>query len=91
LVFNRMEGLGYIRLRLSFIFRKDRTQMIKIIKPGTKQEKHCDYCGCLFSFEEEDVRAKTTVHTGGFPGIAKGGTYINCPQCKKEISLEAVR
>ena len=65
--------------------------MIKIIKPGTKREKRCDYCGCLFSFEEEDIRAKTTVHTGGFPGITKSGTYINCPQCKKEISLEAVR
>ena len=32
MVFNMTEGLGYIRLRLSFIFRKDRTQMIKIKK-----------------------------------------------------------
>lgn len=65
--------------------------MIKIIKPGSIQEAKCKYCGCLFSFEEEDVRAKITVYTGGSLGNTTVGKYIICPQCKKEVISEEVR
>lgn len=29
--------------------------MIKIIKPGTKEKISCNSCGCLFSYEKEDI------------------------------------
>lgn len=34
--------------------------MIKIIKSGTIQEKHCERCGCIFSFEE-DIETEVNV------------------------------
>ena len=30
--------------------------MIKIIKPGTRTVTSCEYCGCKFSYEEEDIK-----------------------------------
>lgn len=29
--------------------------MIEIIKPGTKEKISCNSCGCLFSYEKEDI------------------------------------
>lgn len=29
--------------------------MIEIIKPGTKEKISCKSCGCLFSYEKEDI------------------------------------
>ena len=63
--------------------------MIKIIKKGTKKTQECNFCGCIFSYEEEDIITKTyaeeTFHH----------VYVNdviyCPQCKKEIILKETR
>ena len=30
--------------------------MIEIIKQGTKKITKCNYCGCEFSYEEEDLQ-----------------------------------
>lgn len=29
--------------------------MIKIIKKGTRRNTTCDKCGCLFSYEKEEI------------------------------------
>lgn len=42
-------------------FKKGVKRMIKIIKSGTIQEKHCERCGCIFSFEEEDIETEVNV------------------------------
>ena len=34
--------------------------MIKIIKPGNKWILTCPYCGCVFSYEEEDIHCFQT-------------------------------
>lgn len=36
--------------------------MIKIIKPGTITELRCYKCGCLFSYEKEDIEIKKRIH-----------------------------
>ena len=58
--------------------------MIKIIKRGTRQQATCDKCGCIFSYEEEDVKHLET-HNGErdfYDGIKHGyKNYVICPQC----------
>ena len=62
--------------------------MVKIIKNGSiKHTATCDYCGCEFSFEAEDV-TKNTVwddHGGHYPAACF--YEINCPFCTKKIRL----
>ena len=52
--------------------------MIKIIKPGTRRITVCLYCGCEFSFEDEDTFEKCI---DGYKTYQK---YVVCPQCHKE-------
>lgn len=54
--------------------------MIKIIRKGTRKIQECKECGCLFSYEEEDVKTKSDC-LGIMPVYYE--KYINCPQCKK--------
>lgn len=54
--------------------------MIKIIKYGTREVTKCDSCGCEFSYEEEDIKL-----------FVSAKRAVICPQCKKEIILEATR
>lgn len=63
--------------------------MIKIIKPGTITELRCYKCGCLFSYEKEDIEIKKRIHQT--LSLSTQYKYITCPQCKKEITLEATR
>lgn len=57
--------------------------MIKIIKPGTITELRCYKCGCLFSYEKEDVIIERDEHMlHGF-----NNDYIICPQCGTKIKL----
>lgn len=55
--------------------------MIKIIKEGTRKAAKCEYCGCEFSYEDEDIQ-----HVNH--GYKK---YVVCPQCKKEFVVEQTR
>ncbi len=59
--------------------------MIKIIKKGTKQVKECEDCGCVFSFDEEDIEK---INYSSHPGYKR---IIRCPQCETVIILEATR
>lgn len=61
--------------------------MIKIIEPGTRTVAVCGTCGCKFSYEKEDI--KETREFMDPLDIQKA--YIECPQCHKEIVLEASR
>lgn len=53
--------------------------MIRIIEKGTIQKIQCGECGCLFSFEKEDIEIKNDCKT------------IKCPQCNNILALEATR
>lgn len=51
--------------------------MIKIIKRGTKKTCTCNECGCVFSYEEEDINV----------GVFNVVDTIQCPQCKANFAL----
>ena len=61
--------------------------MIKIIKKGTKKNQECDFCGCIFSYGEEDIITKTD----GEETFYHVKDVIYCPQCKKEIILKGTK
>ncbi len=52
--------------------------MIKIIKKGTKQTVECERCGCLFSFDTNDIN---------YGNQHDPERTINCPQCTYKIDL----
>ena len=54
--------------------------MITIIKHGTIKKKRCDSCGCVFTYEEEDI----SIHDD----LGSRYSFVTCPQCKEEIKLE---
>ena len=55
--------------------------MIKIIKEGTKKIAKCSVCGCVFSYEREDVhRDPIWVEN-----------HVNCPQCNKAVIIMVER
>lgn len=58
--------------------------MIKIIERGTIKRERCEKCGCLFSYEKEDIKHNSfRTYTDSYYD------YIICPQCKKEIRLRS--
>lgn len=64
--------------------------MIEIIKKGTRKNQECNFCGCIFSYEEEDIITKTKGFYKAEPfSFIKSILY--CPQCKKEIILKETR
>ena len=60
--------------------------MIEIIKRGAKTKHTCKECGCVFTYEAEDMKIETPRYHGG--GDCK---YIDCPQCNNRIYLEQQR
>ena len=65
--------------------------MIKIIEYGTIKKQRCNNCGCLFSYEEEDVKERTINDSFNSLGGVYCTNYVVCPQCKKSIDLTAIR
>ena len=61
--------------------------MIEIIKKGTKEKCTCKECGCLFSYEEEDIEKQDKF----IPGLSCTRMIIRCPQCECVIELSATR
>lgn len=62
--------------------------MVEIIKDGKLgHEQTCRNCGCIFSYEAEDVTREVVWddHGGHYP--AAEFYKIDCPFCKKEIDL----
>lgn len=68
--------------------------MKKIIKEGTKRNITCEECGCLFSFEDEDIY-HNELHRNECEKVTeiKAGykAFVTCPQCETEIVLEQTR
>ena len=61
--------------------------MIKIIEPGTRTVTSCEYCGCKFSYENEDIE-KDGLWANNLVFIGK--ICVVCPQCGKEIVLKSI-
>ena len=57
--------------------------MIRIINHGTIVKQRCNICGCLSSYEREDVISKRDEHS--IHGFTED--YIFCPQCNTKIKL----
>ena len=59
--------------------------MIKIIEPGTRKIAKCSACGCVFSYEEEDIHM--------IPNARRNSVtlYIHCPQCNKAVGIMVER
>ena len=62
--------------------------MIKIIERGTKMIGECEYCGCKFSYENEDIELNSLY---SMDQLQTRKSYIECPQCHKSITLTATR
>lgn len=62
--------------------------MIKIIEPGTITVTKCAECRCKFSYENEDIE-KDGIFLNN--SLILGKTWVVCPQCGKEIVLDAIR
>lgn len=56
--------------------------MIKILKPGMKNQITCIFCGAILQYDKEDVKEREQYITQRETDIVK---YINCPQCKSEV------
>ena len=56
--------------------------MIKIIQKGTRRIETCENCGCIFSFEDEDVHKTTSDTDDKYNDIC-----VVCPQCGLVIDL----
>lgn len=53
--------------------------MIKIIKPGKSCTIGCIKCGCMFSYEFEDVILGNQMEPGNF---------VECPCCGQTLQVE---
>ena len=59
--------------------------VIKIIEPGTRRITECTECGCKFSYENEDIEGHELYLVDL---LLAGISYIERPQCGKEIRLK---
>lgn len=66
--------------------------MIKIIKRGTKKTCSCDNCGCVFSYEEEDINVEP-FHALDITQMGSDGCEesVSCPQCDEKIMLSWIK
>lgn len=75
--------------------RKARSKkMIKIIKAGTRRKAMCDECGCIFSYEAEDIK-HLEKHNGEnhlVDGTKSGfKSCVICPQCHNGFIISQIR
>lgn len=56
--------------------------MVTIIEKGTKHKHQCEACGCLFSYEDEDIDTH-------YIWLVPVYEFIKCPQCKNDILLRS--
>ena len=57
--------------------------MIEIIKEGPKKVIKCPKCGCVFSYEQEDVKSEDYAYKSY-------REYVICPQCNQSVTLKQV-
>lgn len=66
--------------------------MIKIIKRGTRKTCTCNECGCIFSYEDEDIEVES-YHALDITqmGCDSREEYVLCPQCDEKVILSWVK
>lgn len=66
--------------------------MIEIIKRGTKKTCTCKNCGCIFSYEDEDIKAES-YHALDIMqmGDDEYKELVRCPQCDEKIILKQTK
>lgn len=68
--------------------------MRTIIKKGTRKQLTCSKCGCLFSYEEEDIQ-HLEYENGAYTFVegTKHGykNYVMCPQCDYDNAIEKTK
>ena len=68
--------------------------MIEIIRRGTRQTATCKICGCVFTYEEEDIKHLEN-HSGVYSfvdGTRRGyKNYVACPQCNADFVVSQTR
>lgn len=55
--------------------------MIEIIKEGTKKIATCESCGCIFSYENEDIETYDDIEYA----LGSKYKYVVCPQCDQRL------
>lgn len=64
--------------------------MIKIIKQGTRRKAECNECGCVFSYEEEDLTKYGIISPENKMNqiFSRTECLIKCPQCGYKWEVE---
>lgn len=57
--------------------------MIEIIRRGPKEVTTCSKCGCVFSYEKEDVKSDDYAYKSY-------KEYVICPQCNQSVILSQI-
>lgn len=54
--------------------------MIKVIKHGHYRTCSCYNCGCIFTFEKEDVKVEQA-------GMNEYERFVECPDCRERNTV----
>lgn len=54
--------------------------MIKVIKHGRYRTCSCYNCGCIFTFEKEDVKVEQA-------GMNEYKRFVECPDCRERNTV----
>lgn len=68
--------------------------MIKIINPGTKNRKECNFCGALLSYNITDIQKQTIERKDGENDniiLLFSQDFITCPQCGSQVIIEETK
>ena len=58
--------------------------MIKVLVHGDQYRiRKCDRCGCVFEFEDEDIKSTQ----GWYKGFKTDLEYVTCPECGKYVHI----
>lgn len=62
--------------------------MITVIKHGNRKTITCEECGCLFSYEADDIKkTEESYDKFGF----EYSCFVECPQCKNTCFIKTTR
>ena len=56
--------------------------MINVIRHGDKKRIACPECGCIFTYQKEDMGRKQT-------GMNDFNSFVRCPDCGEECEVKA--
>lgn len=65
--------------------------MIKIIREGTRRIMTCESCGCVFSYDKEDITQIRDCIPPDQLLFHHQGNYVICPQCEAECIIAQTR